>query len=113
MVKNPPANAGDIRDTTDVSLIPGSGGALEKKPTPVFLPGESQGQRSWWASPWGLKESDTIEVYAYTCSLLCCYSAAWKIFSISFSNFSIFFIPAIIFYFKKAFSYSPTVPFLI
>ena len=42
--KNPPANAGGVRDT---GSIPGSG----KSPggwqaTPVFLPGESHGQRS-------------------------------------------------------------------
>ena len=31
-------------------------------PTPVFLPGESQGQRSLVGySPWTLKESDTTE----------------------------------------------------
>ena len=45
VVENPPANAGDIKD---VSSIPGSGtipggGPL---PTPVFLPGESHGERS-------------------------------------------------------------------
>ena len=33
MVKNLPANAGDIRD-------------VGVQPTPVFLPGESHGQRS-------------------------------------------------------------------
>ena len=43
MVKNLPANAGGIRDT---SSIPGSGRPLEKETTPVFLPGESHGQRS-------------------------------------------------------------------
>ena len=32
------------------------------QPTPVFLPGESHGQRSLAGySPWGYKESDTIE----------------------------------------------------
>ena len=32
-------------------------------PTPVFLPGESHGQRSPVGySPWGRKESDTTEV---------------------------------------------------
>ena len=32
------------------------------QPTPVFLPGESQGQRSLAGySPWGHKESDTTE----------------------------------------------------
>ena len=47
MVRNPPANVGDARDT---GSIPGSGRppGLEKKwqPTPVFLPGIFHGQRS-------------------------------------------------------------------
>ena len=44
LVKNSPANAGDMRDT---SLIPGSGRSPgEGQTTPVFLPGESHGQRS-------------------------------------------------------------------
>ena len=46
VVKNPPANAGDIRD---VSLIPGLGrspGGGNGNPTAVFLPGKSHGQRS-------------------------------------------------------------------
>ena len=44
-VKNPPANAGDVRDT---GSIPGLGRSQKRKwqPTPVFLPGESHGQRS-------------------------------------------------------------------
>ena len=45
VVKNPPTNAGDIRDT---SSIPGSGGSPgggHGNP-PVFLPGESLGQKS-------------------------------------------------------------------
>ena len=61
MVKNPPASTGDVRDT---GLIPGSGRSLEKSqaPTPVFLPGESHGQRSLVGySPWGHKESDMTE----------------------------------------------------
>ena len=40
------------------------------QPTPVFLPGESYGQRSLVGySPWGRKESDTTEVTerAFTC----------------------------------------------
>ena len=32
---------------------------LEKKPTPVFLPGESQGQGSWWATVHGVSKSQT------------------------------------------------------
>ena len=46
VVKNLPTNSGDVRDT---GLIPGSGRFPWKRkwqPTPVFLPGESHGQRS-------------------------------------------------------------------
>ena len=45
VVKNLPANAGDIRDA---GLIPRLGRSLEEgmQPTPLFLPGESHGQRS-------------------------------------------------------------------
>ena len=32
------------------------------QPTPVFLPGESQGQGAWWAAVYGVAESDTTEV---------------------------------------------------
>ena len=75
MVKNTtPANAGDIGN---VGSIPGSGkspggghgnplqySCLEnpRQPTPVFLPGESHGQRSVLGYvPLGRKESDMIE----------------------------------------------------
>ena len=46
VVKNPPAKAGNMRA---VGLIPGlrrSLGGRHGKSTPVFLPGESQGQKS-------------------------------------------------------------------
>ena len=44
LVKNPPANAGDIRD---MGSIPGSGKSPGGwQPTPVLLPEESHGQRS-------------------------------------------------------------------
>ena len=53
--KETTCNAGDPR------LIPGSGRVpwrREWQPTPVFLPGESHGQRSLVGySPWGCKES--------------------------------------------------------
>ena len=61
MVKNPPADAGEVRDA---GLIPGLG----RSPggghgNPVFLPGESHGQKSLVGySPWGHKELDTTEV---------------------------------------------------
>ena len=62
VVKNLPANAGDVRN---VGLIPGLGRfSCNRKwqPFPVFLPGKSHGQRSLEGySPWGQKESDTTE----------------------------------------------------
>ena len=61
-VKNPAANAGDVRNA---GSIPGSGrspGGGKWQPTPVFLPGESHGQRSLEGySPWGCIESETTE----------------------------------------------------
>ena len=61
VVKNPPANAGDRRD---VGSIPGSGRSPERgQSNPVFLPGESHGQRGLVGySPWSHKEVDTTEV---------------------------------------------------
>ena len=62
MVKNSPANTGDIRDA---GLIPPPGKIPWRRawqPIPVFLPGESHGQRSLaGCSPWGRKEADTPE----------------------------------------------------
>ena len=58
VVKNLPASAGDIRDMFDpwVGKIPWR---RKWQPTPVFLLGESSGQRSLAGySPWGCKESD-------------------------------------------------------
>ena len=54
-------SACNARDAGDVSSIPGS----ERSPgegNPVFLPGESHGQRRLAGySPWGPKESNTTE----------------------------------------------------
>ena len=62
VVKNPPADAGDVRD---LGSIPGSGRFPWRRkwlPTPVFLPGESHEQRNPVGySPWGHKESDMTE----------------------------------------------------
>ena len=62
-VKNPPANAEDIRVT---GLIPRSGRFPWRRawqPTPIFLPGDSHGQKNLVGySPWGRKESDMTEV---------------------------------------------------
>ena len=63
VVKNPPANAGDVREVGSVLRLGRSPWRRKWQPTPVFLPGESHGQRSLADySPWGHKESDTTEV---------------------------------------------------
>ena len=63
VVKNMPASAGNTRDT---GLIPESGrspGGGAWQLTPVFLPGQSHGQRSLVGyGPRGRKESDKTEV---------------------------------------------------
>ena len=63
MVKNPPANVGDSRDsgsTPESGRSPGGGNGNPL--TPVFLPGESHGQRSLVGfSPQGCKELDMTE----------------------------------------------------
>ena len=60
MVKNPPANAGDVRD---VGLIPGLGRSHGRgHDKPVFLLGESHGQRSLvGCGPEGYNELDMNE----------------------------------------------------
>ena len=60
LVKNLSANAGYIRD---LGSIPGSGSIpwrRAQEPIPVFLPGESHGQRNLVGyHPYGRKESNT------------------------------------------------------
>ena len=57
MLKNLPANAGDVRDT---GSIPGSGrspGGGTRQPTPISLPGESHEQRSLGATVYRVAKS--------------------------------------------------------
>ena len=59
MVKNPPANAGDLRDA---GLTPGLA-RRAWQPTPVFLPGEAHRQMSLVGhGPCGHRESDKTGV---------------------------------------------------
>ena len=58
MVKNPPASAGDVGLIPKWGRSPGGGHGSP----PVFLPGESLGERSLAGySPRGHRESDTTE----------------------------------------------------
>ena len=70
MVKNMPANAGDV---IDIGLIPGSGRFPWRRawqPTPVFLSGEFHGQRNLADySAGGQKELNMTERLAHTCSI--------------------------------------------
>ena len=67
VVKNPPANAGDIREVS--SSLGGEDPLEEEMAThSSTLAGESHGQRSLVGySPWGPKESDATDVTA--CSI--------------------------------------------
>ena len=59
VMKSPPASAGDSGCSCWVGKIPWR---RKWQPIPVFLPGESQGQRGLsGSSPWGHKESDMTE----------------------------------------------------
>ena len=62
VVKNPPADAGDIRDAGSIHGWERSPGGGHGNPLQLFLPGESHGQRSLVDySPWDYKELDTTE----------------------------------------------------
>ena len=62
VVKNLPANAGDLRDTGSIPAFDKIPWRRAWQSTPVFLPGESLGQRSLAGfSPLGGKGSDRTE----------------------------------------------------
>ena len=66
MVKNPPANAGDVKGLGLDPWVRKIPWRRKWKPTPVFLPGKSHEQRSLVSySPWGQKELDTTENSTY------------------------------------------------
>ena len=58
-IKNPPANARDIRDSGPTPGLGSSPGEGHGKPVPVFFPGESHGQRSLWATVHRVTKSQT------------------------------------------------------
>ena len=59
VIKNQPANAGDIRDIRfdpSVRKIPWR---RAWQPTPVLLPGESQARTAWWATVYRVAKIQT------------------------------------------------------
>ena len=66
VVKNPLANAGDLRDMGFIPSLERCPGGGKWQPTPIFLPGKSQGQRSLEGyRPWGRKQMAMTD-YTYT-----------------------------------------------
>ena len=65
VVKNPPANAGDIKRGGFDPWVGKISWRRKWQLTPVFLPGKSQGQRSLAGyNAWSHKELDMTEHYA-------------------------------------------------
>ena len=63
MVKNLPASARDVKETQVPSLGRKIPWIRKWQPSPVFLSGDSHGQRNLAGySSWGHTESDTLEV---------------------------------------------------
>ena len=62
VVNKQPAKAGDVRRCSFYLWVGKIPWRSAWQPTPVFLPGESHGQRTLAGySPWGRKESDTTK----------------------------------------------------
>ena len=71
VIKNMPANAGDIRDAGSVPGLGRLPWRREWQPTPVFLPGESMDRGVWWLQSMGLHRvghdwSNLVHSYTYT-----------------------------------------------
>ena len=90
MVKNPPANAGDTRDT---SLMPNLGRSPEEgngNPLQYSYLENSMGRAAWWAKVHGLtKESDMTEqahTLTHSCNSSNCKTKGKKNYQLSFPS---------------------------
>ena len=62
MVKNPPANAGDIRDTGSTAGLERSPGGGHDNPLQYSCLENPMDIGAWWATVQGHRESDTTEM---------------------------------------------------
>ena len=66
VVKNPPANQGDIRDTGWIPKLGRSPGVGNGNPAPVFLPRKFHGQRGLVGySPWVAKSQTQLRTHRH------------------------------------------------
>ena len=76
MVKNLPANSGDIKTCGYSPWVRKIPWKRAGQPTPAFLPGESMDRGAWWATVHGVTESDMTEqaskrVFHCVCVCVC------------------------------------------
>ena len=64
MVKNLPANAGDARDVSSISVLGRSPGAGNGNPLQYFCLENFMDRGTWWATVHGVTESDATEYVA-------------------------------------------------
>ena len=92
VVKNPPANAGDVRDVASISRL----GRPLGQPDPVFLPGKFHGQSSLGGySPWGHKELEMTEHPQVVVPLLILTAYAFFVFFL-INTYETYYVPGII-----------------
>ena len=88
VVKNLPVKAGDIRDAGSIPAFRRFPWRREWLPPPVFLPGESHGQRSLAGySPWGRKQIrlKLLRTHARGINLPICGNQSFTVFTIEVS----------------------------
>ena len=78
MVKNPPANAGDIRDE---GSVPGSGRFRHSNPLQYFFPENPLDRGAWWATVHRVTKSQTRlkRLSMHACKMIHRAQILWKL----------------------------------